>query len=105
MNPARTSPDKRLGGSWSHTAHPLGAEELTAGTGFAALLQILQIRLVLVRTRASPTNLGDSGVVQFVLLGRVADGWHRFRYVAVVRLGRNVLIEEADDDSGEDGGD
>ena len=71
-----------------------------------APLSLLQIRLILVGPHVS--NLGDPGVVQLVLLGRVAHGRQGFGHAAVaikVRLGRDVLVEEADDDSGDDGGD
>lgn len=71
-----------------------------------APLSLLQIRLVLVGPHVS--TLGDPGVVQLVLLGRIAHGRHGFGHAAVaikVRLGRDVLVEEADDDSGDDGGD
>ena len=69
-------------------------------------LSLLQIRLILVGPHVS--NLGDPGVVQLVLLGRVAHGRHGFGHAAVaikVRLGRDVLVEEADDDSSDDSGD
>ena len=72
-----------------------------------APLSLLQIWLIIV-VGLHVSNLGDPGVVQLILLGQVAHGWHggsgHAAVAIVVHLGRDVLVEEADDDSGDDSG-